>query len=199
MEREGGHDARQSSAGSREVALFGGSFNPPHIGHVYVIAHVLATQPVDELWLVPTHTHAFGKELAPFEARLDMCRKVAAIFGPKVSASGVEADFEARASFTIDTLEHLQRKHRSHRFALVIGSDNLGDLNEWKEADRLRRMVRLIVINRSGYPMEGEGPAIPDVSSTWVRERLRLGEDVSGWVPSIVAEYCKTLGLYGQS
>ena len=62
---------------SGEVALFGGSFNPPHMGHVWATASVLASEAVDHLLLVPTHTHAFGKPLAPFAARVAMCQSVA--------------------------------------------------------------------------------------------------------------------------
>ena len=55
------------------VALIGGSFNPPHVGHLLAAHFVRATEPVDEVWLVPADEHPFGKPLAPFEHRLRMC------------------------------------------------------------------------------------------------------------------------------
>jgi nicotinate-nucleotide adenylyltransferase len=183
---------------TREVALFGGSFNPPHMGHVYVIAHVLATEGVDELWLVPTHTHAFGKALAPFPTRLGMCRMVAELFTDRVRASSVEGDLarKGKENRTVDTLAHLAEAYPSHRFSLVIGSDLLAEIEKWKEADRIREMARLIVIHRAGHPVPDAGPPIPDVSSTWIRERLARRESVKGWVPSAVAEACESGGWY---
>lgn len=191
-------NADGESPRNREIALFGGAFNPPHVGHVYVASHVLATEDVDELWLVPTFAHAFGKSLAPFEARMNMCREVASLFGERVRATAVERELAeaGRPSFTIDTLDHLLANHPESDFALVIGSDNLSSLDRWKDAERLRSLARLIVINRSGHPLEGTGPAIPDVSSTWIRERLRLGRSVRGWVPMRVAEECEQGGWY---
>jgi hypothetical protein len=67
----------------RSVALLGGSFNPPHVGHLLLAQYVLATAPVDELWLLPTFRHAFGKDLAPYDDRLAMCELVAAELGPR--------------------------------------------------------------------------------------------------------------------
>ena len=67
------------------VALFGGSFNPPHVAHQLAALYVLETAPVDELWFVPAFEHAFGKPLAPFDDRLAMCELAAAALGPRVA------------------------------------------------------------------------------------------------------------------
>ena len=62
------------------IALFGGSFNPPHVGHMMAAYYVIATRPVDKLWLMPAYRHPFGKRLAPFDDRVKMCELAAAPF-----------------------------------------------------------------------------------------------------------------------
>ncbi len=185
--------AKKNMGQSREIALFGGSFNPLHMGHVYVMAHVLATEPVDELWLVPAHTHAFAKSLAPYDIRLRMCEEACRLFSRRVRVSTAERDIARadRPSFTIDTLSHLQEQCSDVRFGLVIGSDILATFGKWKESARIRKLARLIVIHRAGHPVEDAGPPLPDVSSTWIRQRLRRKESLHGWVPKEVARMCE--------
>ena len=181
-----------------EIALYGGSFDPPHMGHVYVIAHVLATEPVDGLWLVPAYSHAFGKSMASFTDRVRMCELAAEVFGSRVLVSRVEEEIRAgdQPSYTVDTLEHLCRLFPKRRFALVVGSDNLGGLTRWKDADRIRELVRLVVVGREGYATGDAGASIPDISSTLVRRRLAAGEDVTGLVPIEIARLCEERGFY---
>ena len=185
---------------SGEVALFGGSFNPPHMGHVFGVASVLAGEPVDHLLLVPTHTHAFGKPLAPFAARVAMCQSVADLFDERVRVSSIEGDLarRGRENRTVDTLEALLEANPGIHLALVIGSDLLPELDSWKAIDRIRSLARFIVLPREGYP-GGRGPAIPDVSSTWIRERLAAGLSVEGFLPRAVEELCRAEGWYSKA
>lgn len=183
---------------SREVALFGGSFNPVHLGHLFVVAEVLATEPVDELWLVPTHTHAFGKTLVPFPVRLAMCRAVSEIFDARLRACSVEGDLarQGRENRTVDTLEHLAEAHPDTRFAIVVGTDLLDEIDTWKRPDRIRELARIVVVNRAGFERPEHGPVLPDVSSTWIRAQLAAGEPVDRWVPRQVLEIVRNEKLY---
>lgn len=182
---------------SRQVALFGGSFDPAHLGHVLVVARVLATEDVDEVWLVPTHTHAFGKPLTEFAVRVEMAEAIAGLFDERVQVSRVEGEIARDGeNRTVDTLEHLAAAHPDTRFALVIGTDVLAELDQWYEPERVRELARLIVVNRMGYEREGYGPALPEVSSTWIRERLRAGGSVEGWVSREVLAICERERLY---
>ena len=74
------------------VAIFGGSFNPPHLAHQMAALYVLETAAVDELWLVPAFRHPFGKALAPFADRLEMCELAAAALGTRVKVSAIERE-----------------------------------------------------------------------------------------------------------
>src|SRR5512146_215517 len=99
------------------VALFGGSFNPPHVGHQLLALYVLETEPVDELWLVPCWRHPFEKELAPFEHRLRMTEAAAAALGPRARVSDVEARLGGDKSRTLLTVRALQASHPDVEFS----------------------------------------------------------------------------------
>lgn len=183
--------------GRPEIALLGGSFNPPHVAHVMAAWWALATQGVRQVWLLPAWRHPFGKALAPFEERVRMCQlAVAAIRGAHVCTAEAELSRDPLCGKTARTLEHLAEKHPDLRFVLVVGADILPDTPSWYRWDRVQALARVVVVGRQGYP-GGAGPGLPAVSSTEVRERLARGEDVSALVPRRVLEYAKARGLYG--
>lgn len=178
------------------VALFGGSFNPPHVAHQLAALYVLETAPVDALWFVPAFEHAFGKPLVAFEDRLAMCDLAAGALGPRVRVSDVERSLGGR-SLTLRTVRRLIELHPEHAFSLVIGSDLQGDVPNWYGADELVRTIPFIVVARSGAaPAEDAALAMPEVSSTGVRAALAAGKPVDGLVPRVVLDYILRKGLY---
>ena len=184
------------------VALFGGSFNPPHVGHLLAATYVRAVAEVDELWLLPVHRHPFGKALAPFEARVALCRALCdGVQG--LSVSTVESELDGKG-YTLNTVRHLQGAFPGHSFRLVIGADILADTPKWFGFDELVRRAPLIVLGRGGYdrPVADQATVLdevpmPAVSSTEVRRRLSLGDDVSQLVPSRVLAEIRARRLYG--
>jgi nicotinate-nucleotide adenylyltransferase len=190
------------------VALFGGSFNPPHVGHLLAAAYVRAVAGVDAVWLMPAFNHPFGKDLAPFDDRVALCGELAAqLAGVEVSRVESELVGDGR---TIHTVRHLSQKHPEHRFSLVVGSDILRETHKWLRFDELVALAPLIVLARSGHPLPadvrrlpGLGSAVllgevalPEVSSTEVRDRLSRGEPVEELVPRAVVEAIRARGLY---
>jgi nicotinate-nucleotide adenylyltransferase len=184
----------------REVALLGGSFNPPHVAHVMAAYWTLATQPVDEVWLLPAFRHPFGKALAPFEHRVRMCELAASDLDPaRVRVCTAEADLasDPLGGMTARTLEHLASRFPETRFALVVGTDVLGETDGWYRWDRVKELARIVVVGRQGHAQGAAGaPLLPPVSSTAVRERLARGEDVAALVPRKVVDYIAAHGLY---
>jgi len=181
------------------VALFGGSFNPPHVAHQLVALYVLETAPVDALWFVPAYEHAFGKPLAAFEDRLAMCQLAAAALGPRAEVSDVERAIGGR-SLTLQTVRRLRELHPDHAFSLVIGSDVLRDVASWYGGDELARSVPFIIVGRPDESAE-DGAArsavtMPDVSSTAVRAALAAGKPADGLVSRAVLDYIRRKGLY---
>ncbi len=181
----------------REIALLGGSFNPPHVAHLMAAYWARATQGVAEVWLLPSYRHPFGKQLAPFEDRVEMCRlAAAALRGVHVCSAEAELADDPLVGKTARTLEHLRAKHPRNLFALVLGADILAETEKWYRFDRIREMARIIVVGRHGYPGAEGAPALPAISSTDVRDRLGRGEDVSAVVPARVLAYIREKGLY---
>jgi nicotinate-nucleotide adenylyltransferase len=179
------------------VAIFGGSFNPPHVGHQLVALYVLETAGVDELWFVPCWKHPFDKALEAFPDRLRMCEQAAVGLGPRVRVSDIEAQLGGEESPTLLTIRGLRTHHPEHEFLLVIGADLEPELPLWYGAEELRRTVRMLVVGRGGFA-GGSVVAMPAVSSTEIRARLRTGEAVDGLVPGRVLGYIRQRGLYAK-
>jgi len=164
------------------VAVYGGSFNPPHVGHALVCGWLRWTGLVDEVWLVPVYRHAFegrqDKTLAPFGERLRWCRALAEDLGPWARVLDVEAQLPV-PSYTLDTLRHLRGAHPAARLRLVVGADVLPQVGDWHGWAQILDEFSPIVVGRQGAPPppgEVEGHLdFPDVSSTEIRARLREG------------------------
>lgn len=180
------------------VALFGGSFNPPHIAHQMVCLYVLETADVDGLWVVPTYRHPFAKELVDFEHRHRMCELAVACLGARVKVSRIEETLAARspeASRTVNTIKALIADHPGIQFRLVVGADILHETDKWYRWDEIERLAPPIVVARPGYGSP-DLPELADVSSTEVRARLARGESAIPLVSRVVMDYIGQHGLY---
>jgi|KBSMisStandDraft_5_1062788.scaffolds.fasta_scaffold504880_2 nicotinate-nucleotide adenylyltransferase len=188
------------------VALFGGSFNPPHVAHQMVALYVLETRPVDELWFVPTYAHPFGKALVDYEHRIAMCELAAAALGPRAQVSRAEAELAARPGFvtshTLDLVDHAIAAGHAPR--LVIGADIMHDAARWHRWADVVARAPPIIVGRGGHalpPGAGVvGPApvtMPEISATHVRDLLARGDSgVAGLVPRDVLRYIAHHHLY---
>ena len=178
------------------VALYGGSFDPPHIGHQVACLMVLELTSADALWLLPTWRHALGKEAcATFDQRAAMCRLMAAPLGERVSVSLVEGELGGAASRTLDTLAALEARHPQNSYRLIVGADILAEHDRWHRWDEIVRRAPPIVIGRAGWP-GGTLPAPPEVSSAAVRELLGKGESATRLVSRSVLDYIAREELY---
>lgn len=170
------------------IAVYGGSFNPPHVGHAMVCAWLKWTDLADEVWLVPAFDHAFDKALAPFALRLEACRLQAEVLGPWCRVEPIERTLPA-PSYTINTLDALAAAWPEHRFVWVLGADVLESLHLWREWQRILSEYPPIVVGRAGYPRVEGAPEFPDFSSSEVRRRLAEGQPVSGLLLSPVQAF----------
>ena len=177
-----------------EIALFGGSFDPPHVGHLLAASYVLATEPVDELWLVPVLQHPFAKPLAaPYDHRVRLCELIAAQL-PRTRVS--RAEEESGQGRTVDLLEWLAAKYPQNRWALVLGSDLDAEKPQWKRFDRIEQLARIIPVGRAGYGEPAGLVTMPQISSTQVRALLQSGGDASRLVPRPVLQAIRDAGTY---
>lgn len=177
------------------VALFGGSFNPPHVGHVLAASYVLSVGWVDRVLVVPVFEHALGKSLVAFEHRAEMARRA---FGwlPQVEVSTLEASLGA-PSRTLRTIVALEAQHPDWVLRLLVGSDITGEIAKWQAFDQIERKAPPLYLQRAGSPAANAGPGVlPEVSSTEVRGMLASARrdqppppELGALVPRAVLDY----------
>ncbi|HEY2410479.1 MAG TPA: nicotinate (nicotinamide) nucleotide adenylyltransferase [Polyangiaceae bacterium] len=184
-----------------QVALYGGSFDPPHIAHVLAAVYALKVGGFSRVLVVPVFEHAFQKQPSAFAHRVRMCELAMAGI-EQVEVSTVEQGL-ATPSLTLRTVEHMVQAHPDWRLRLLIGSDVLGETGKWYAFERIAALAPPFIVARPGYPHPSENPALlPDVSSTRVREALQMRDEPSNRrllavsVPSAVLSYIEEHGLY---
>jgi nicotinate-nucleotide adenylyltransferase len=179
------------------VAVFGGSFNPPHVAHVLACTLVRSVEDVERVLVVPAYKHPFAKALAPFEDRATMCN-LAMGWLPGVEVSRVEEELGGE-SRTLRTLERLAASNPNWKLRLIIGADILAEAPRWYGFDAIARLAPPIVLGRAGVDAPGAGPALlPEVSSTQVRAAIARGAwgEVEKLVPRTVLQHVRDRGLY---
>jgi nicotinate-nucleotide adenylyltransferase len=182
------------------IGIFGGSFDPPHVCHVLACLYVLETTDTEKILAIPCYEHAFGKGVASFEQRLEMCRLAFSPLGKRVEVSAIEGERKA-VSYTIETVRELKSRYPSDQFRLIIGSDILKETDEWKDFDELKRLVEIITLPRVSAKQTRRASKepffFPDLSSTLIRQRLAEGKSVEGLLPRSVLDYIRENHLYG--
>ncbi len=130
-----------------KIAIFGGSFDPPHLGHITIVQKALQKLDIDRLFIVPTYINPFKRTFhAPPQLRLRWLKKIF-LSQPKVKV----CDFEiknARPTYTIETVEYLRRRYAPKKIYIIIGSDNLPSLHQWKNYKRLKKLAKFVVATR---------------------------------------------------
>lgn len=189
------------------VGLLFGSFNPVHLGHLILARYWLNETALEKIWLVvsPQNPHKSTENLAPVEARLAMAH-LATEGDPAVAVSEVELGLP-RPSYTVRTLEVLERQRPDWEWILLVGADSAATLPTWKEGEVLLRRWPIWVYPRKGTPLETipagtklqtfpQAPRI-DLSATQIRRYVREGRSIRYLVPPSVEAYIHTHGLYG--
>jgi nicotinate-nucleotide adenylyltransferase len=185
----------RGAAEGEQIAVFGGSFDPPHVAHVLAAAWVLAATTVDRLMVVPTFRHPLGKEHgAPYDDRVTMCELAMADLR-RVEVSRLEEELGGEGR-TLDLLEALRARSPDAGLRLVVGTDILRQTDRWHRWDRISALAPPIVVGRSGYEGPGEGPEMPEISSTDLRARLAAGTATDSLLPTRVARFIAAQGLY---
>ncbi len=198
------------------IAILGGSFDPPHIGHELVAFQVKEHLGLDQVWLMPCFLHPFNKKLSPAEDRLAMSKYLQI-------DDIVVSDFEIKQkkiSYTIDTLNLLSKTYTTDSFHWIISSDQLSDFQRWKDWQKIITAYKLIIFPRDIATAELEGLVkkhlelknipetivvmnspkllVTNISSTSIRERVGEGLAISHMLPEKVEEYIKACGLYSK-
>ena len=178
------------------TGILGGTFEPPHLGHLQVAATVLAAGLVDEVWLVPCLTHRFGKAPAPFAHRVAMCELLAGE-DPRIRVSDIEAELN-RPGYTLDLVKRLQADHPDVTFRLIAGTDIYHERDKWHRYDEVAELAPPIYVERRGEPPIPEPTleAPPKISSSDIRAALHRGERPSDVTLDTILAYIDAHQLY---
>ena len=184
------------------LGVLGGTFDPPHVGHLLAASDAFEKLALDRLLFIPAAAHPFKGDsvgATPTE-RLDML----ALLIADDARFGIDTIEITRAglSYTVDTLGDLARRYPDAERFFLIGEDLVDQLATWRAPDRLPELAEIVVLARGDAP----DAAIPpfrrlatrriDVSSTEIRARVRAGLSLHGFVPDSVAGYIRDAGLY---
>lgn len=189
----------------QRIGLFGGSFDPIHIGHVLVGQAALEELQLDRLFYIPTARSPFKPDLqpAPCEQRLAMIR-LALAGRTNCEVDDVEIQ-RGGTSFTIDTVHYFRQRFPGAKCFYLIGADNVVNLPKWRSAAELAELAEFIVIPRPGdVPVQLPAPfrgqylkGFPfRVSSSELRARIKAGRSVENLVLPAVAEFIRNNQLY---
>lgn len=200
----------------QKIGIFGGTYNPPHVGHVNIVREFIRKYDLSKVLIIPTYTppHKISPNLASAEDRLEMCRRtfVDEIF----EISDIEIERKGK-SYTYDTLCELCSHYEDADFYFLVGDDMLTTFHEWKNPKGILELCTVVASIRSNdltnkalldyvmqtYPEEYEAGHFEflcmeplDLSSTEVRETVEAGNPIGDLVTPATREYIENRGLY---
>ena len=187
----------------KNCALFGGTFDPFHNGHLHLIRSLLATKKFDGFVVIPAGNPYKKTTQTSGAHRIEMARL--ALQGLAVEISDCEVR-RSGSSYAIDTVKELKDKFPAERYTWVIGTDAFAGLATWESFEELISIIDFLVVIRPGTARPQRIPGVRyeeieigalDISSTIVRNHLRSGKDVTGLIPEPVVAYIKENNLYG--
>lgn len=185
------------------LGLYGGAFDPPHLGHLVAASDACQALELDRLLWIPSAVHPLKAVRTAPALRLEMVR--AAVAGdPRFAADDLELR-RTGPSYTVDTLRALRVREPGAELVFLTGADNLRDLPRWREPDEIARLATLAVVSRAGETVPAELPypavAVPvtrvDISSTEIRRRVAAGQSIRYLVPEAVRAVIRRERLYG--
>ena len=196
-----------------KIGIYGGSFDPPHKGHVIAAKRLIELFKFDEVWLMPCYKHPFSKKLSPPNDRFKMTKFLE-------NKTIKTSDFEVKKktiSYTIDTLKSLAKLFPKNEFFWIIGSDQANSFTRWKKWKEIIEKFKLVIVPRNGIKQTGEkikeilktighqgNIIIVDkknfppiyISSSEIRKKIKNGKTVSDIMPKNIERYIIKHKLY---
>lgn len=193
---------------TERLGLLGGTFDPPHVGHLFLAYTALEEMGLDHVVFIPARRQPLkvGREAASATDRLLMTRLLVAE-DPRLSVDPIELEREG-LSYSIDTVRAFRAARPGAELVFLMGEDTAATLPKWREPEALASLARLVVFTRGrAGSAEPPTPALPfpveriatrriDISATEVRSRVRAGLPLVGFVPEAVARYIAEHDLY---
>ena len=195
----------------KSIALYGGSFDPPHNGHVISITHLLNSPKIEVVWVIPSGDKRYDKEATEKgEDRLALLHLLhEKVFHSESRLKLIDAQLrpEFEDSYAITLVDEIRKRGEKRPLSYVVGADNIEGLPDWKEFERLKEEVTFLVVPRLGetYPVEfpeyvellsTEPLASFSLASSDLREKLAKNQEVAGYLPEVVLEEIRARKLY---
>lgn len=187
----------------KKIGILGGTFDPPHLGHLLIASEVLHALQLSEIWFIPNQIppHKQTEHFTDSKHRLNML-KLAIKDHQHFEVNTIELEREG-PSYTYDTLRLLLEEFPEYGFYFIIGADMIEYLPKWHQIDEIIKLVTFVGVKRAGFKTSSLYPVteveIPqfEVSSTMLRERLRINGNTDYLLPDNVKRYIEENHLYG--
>ncbi|SEQ42661.1 nicotinate-nucleotide adenylyltransferase [Ignavigranum ruoffiae] len=187
----------------QRIGILGGTFNPPHLGHLLMAEQVGKQLELDEVWFMPTAKppHAPGKQTIAANHRLEMV-KLAIQDNPLFKLQAYEV-YKGGTNYSVDTMQHFVQAFPEADFYFIVGEDSVRDLPTWHRVEELSQLVQFVGIRRPGtenfnsiFPVIWVDSPLIDLSSTEIRLRVYLEQSIRYQVPPAVEAYIIQHQLY---
>ena len=189
------------------IGVFGGTFDPPHVGHLLLAADARESLNLDRLIFIPVWTQPLKVGTPPVASPQDRLEMVRVAVADDANYAVDDAEINRKGlSYTVDTLEYLAERYAGAELYLLVGEDALAGFRQWRNPQRILELATLALMMRSGAPDIGDWRRAEglvrlstrrvDVSSTEIRERRRAGKSIKGFVPESVERFIEARGLY---
>ena len=186
------------------IGILGGTFDPPHFGHLRIAEAAIEELELDRIIFVPAGVppHKQDHGVSAAQDRLAML-ELALTGRPEFMISKIELG-RHEPSYTLNTLRQFRGKHPEDTFYFIIGSDNICEMESWHHPEMIFQIARVAATGRPGFTPEGKFAAAVeyfkmkpvDISSTRIREKVKAGESISGMLPATVEQYIIERKLY---
>jgi nicotinate-nucleotide adenylyltransferase len=187
-----------------KIALFFGSFNPIHNGHLIIANHILNETELDKIWFIISPQNPF-KESNSLLNTYDRLYLVAKAIGndTRMKASDIEFNLP-KPSYTSTTLAYLNEKYLDHQFSIIIGSDSFQNLGKWKNFENIVKNYEIIIYKRPGFEVTNTLGAkirimnapLLEISATYIRELVRNHKSIKYLVPESIEEEIQNNRFY---
>lgn len=187
--------------------MLGGSFDPPHNGHLLTAIDAFEALSLDRLVFIPAAVHPLkvARAVASTTQRLEMVRRLIGS-DSRFAVDAIEAERDG-VSFSVDTVAVYAERYAAAERVFLVGADVVESFGSWREPGRIAELATIVVVRRGEEPLgtlPGTGTVAfqqlrtrrVDVSSTEIRARVGAGKSIHGFVPPAVAEYIQAAGLY---
>ena len=185
----------------KKIGILGGTFNPPHIGHLILAQEVYQKLGLDKIFFIPTNIapHKESRSVS----NLDRLKMVKLAVGKDRRFSVLDLEIKrGGVSYTIDTVKELKHKYSGADFYLIVGSDLANDFPDWKYFSELKRAVKIVVAKRRAFPLKKKDKFIKlnivqmGIASSYIRALIKKGFSVKYLLPREVSDYIAKHDLY---